>query len=90
MGVPVVTRAGARPGSAFGRSILQAAGLGELVTQTRAAYRERAAALARDRELLSALRANLRAMLLTSPLLDGRRYARELEALYEALVRGKV
>lgn len=89
MGVPVVTRAGARPGSAFGRSILQAAGLGELVTQTRAAYRERAAALARDRELLGALRANLRAMLLASPLLDGRRYTRDLEELYEALAREK-
>lgn len=89
MGVPVITRAGVRPGSAFGRSLLGAAGLGELVTTSRAAYCDRAVALAGDVPLLAALRAQLRGMLLTSPLLDGRRYAREVEELFRARVQEK-
>ena len=42
-------------------------------------------ALAHDKELLTALHAQLRPMMQASPLMDGRNYVREMEAAYERI-----
>ena len=48
---------------------------------------EKAAALAREPELLAALQESLRTRMEASPLMDGAGYAREAEGLYEAAWR---
>ena len=83
MGGPVVTLAGARHGTRFGLSLLENVGLGELVSNTPEEYVEKAAALASDAELLAALHKNLRPMMQRSPVMDGKSYVREIEAMYE-------
>lgn len=85
MGTPVITLAGTRHGTRFGLSLLENVGLGELAAQTPTEYIEKAAALASDRELLTALHRNLRPMMQRSPVMDGRGYVREVEAMYEKI-----
>ena len=85
MGVPVVTLAGTRHGTRFGLSLLENVGLGELAARTPEEYVEKAAALASDGELLAALHKNLRPMMQRSPVMDGRSYVREVEAMYEEI-----
>ena len=85
MGVPVISRYGVRPGSCFGRSLLENAGLGELAVPSTEAYVDRAVDLAGDWELLTILHERLRSMIQHSALMDERRYAQEVEALYRML-----
>lgn len=85
MGLPVVTLYGTRHGARFGASILQNAGLGELVADSPAAYVERAVLLAEDPELLSALHASVQRMMRASPMMDGAGYVRDMEAAYEMI-----
>ncbi|SHK25374.1 Predicted O-linked N-acetylglucosamine transferase, SPINDLY family [Selenomonas ruminantium] len=82
MGVPVVTLAGNRHGARFGLSFLSNVGLGELAAKSREEYVDIAVALAEDRELLAALRQNLRQMLQSSPLMNPETYMEDLENLY--------
>jgi GT2 family glycosyltransferase/tetratricopeptide (TPR) repeat protein/glycosyltransferase involved in cell wall biosynthesis len=81
MGVPVVTRAGSWPGARQGASLLSCVGLGELVADEPSQYVRIAAGLVADPAALARLRAGLRAQIEASPLLDGRRIARQVEAL---------
>ena len=85
MGVPVITRYGARHGTRFGLSILQNIGLGELAASTKEKYVETAAALAADAELLITLRAKLRGFISASPLSNGAQYAADVESAYETI-----
>ena len=62
-GVPVVTLRGERFASAYGASILTAAGCNELVAETTEEYIELAANLARDMRRLDFYRQNLRQMM---------------------------
>ena len=82
MGVPVVSLYGERRSSKFGRSILTAAGLGELAVDKPEAYINLAVRLANDWDTLDALHANLRTMMQNSNLMNGKKYAAELEAQY--------
>lgn len=82
MGVPVVSLYGERRSSKFGRSILTAAGLGELAVDKPEAYVNLAVRLANDWDTLDALHANLRTMMQNSNLMNGKKYAAELEAQY--------
>ncbi len=86
MGVPVVTLIGDRHGSRFGLSFLSNLGINELAAQSKEEYVNIAVALAQDRELLIALRQNLRSMMKKSPLMDGKAYMRDLEQLYRDLI----
>ena len=70
MGVPVVALAGDRHASRVGVSILNAAGLPELIAPTPEAFVVIAHGLASDLDRLAALRASLRARLVSSALLD--------------------
>jgi predicted O-linked N-acetylglucosamine transferase (SPINDLY family)/ADP-heptose:LPS heptosyltransferase len=87
MGVPVVTLRGERHAARVGASILTAAGLDNLIAQTPDEYLATAVKLAREREALAALRGGLRERMRASPLCDGERFARAIEAAYRTLWR---
>ena len=87
MGVPVVTLKGGTHGARFGASLLQNAGLPELVAEDAAQYVEIAKLLAGSPETLQMLREKQRDMLLASPLMNFRQYVREVEAAYEEVWR---
>lgn len=85
MGVPLVTLYGERRSTRFSYGLIQNVGLGELTAATVEEYIEKAVALALDGELLDALHKNLRRMMENSPLMDAKRYIREVEARYEEI-----
>ncbi len=88
MGVPVVTLGGGdRFCARHSVGHLTAAGLTELIAPTPDAYLDIAAGLAGDLPALAALRAGLRGRMAASPLCDGPRFARTLEAAYRDLWR---
>ncbi len=82
MGVPVLTLAGGDARGRRGVSILQAVGLPEFIADSPAQYVQLAVRWAQQREALAELGATLRELLRTSPLTDGPRYVRHLEAAY--------
>ena len=86
MGVPVVVLSGNRHGARFGKSFLSNLGLAELAAETADQYVNIAAAMAGDRELLLALRQNLRRMMQASPLMDAHGYMRDVEHLYRKIL----
>lgn len=86
MGVPVVSRYGRRRGSRFGLSILANAGLSWLAVSDAQAYIDLAISLAGDSELLDALHLGLRNLLGQSDVMNGRKYMRDLERHYVALL----
>jgi predicted O-linked N-acetylglucosamine transferase (SPINDLY family) len=87
MGVPLVTLTGDRFVSRAGTSLLTAAGLSECIAASEAGYLAIATGLAADLPRLAQVRAALRGQLRRSPLLDGPRFARNLEAAYRQLWR---
>jgi predicted O-linked N-acetylglucosamine transferase (SPINDLY family) len=84
-GLPVVTCAGTSFAGRVAASLLGAAGLGELVTQSLDDYEALALSLAREPDRLAALRAKLVATRATSALFDTRRYCANLESAYVAM-----
>jgi predicted O-linked N-acetylglucosamine transferase (SPINDLY family) len=82
MGVPVVTRAGDTTFSRAGLGLLTNVGLTELVAEDAEAYVDLAVSLARDLDRLGRLRRGLRDRFRASPMMDGARYVRNLEAGY--------
>ena len=87
MGVPVVTLKGGTHGARFGASLLENAGLAELVAKSEREYAEIAKLLASSPETLQLLREKQRDMLLASPLMNFRQYVQEVEAAYEKVWR---
>ena len=87
MGVPVVTLAGATPFSRVGLCHLSNLGMTELVARSPSEYESIVLGLARDPERLRRLRSGLRQRMAASPLVDGRRYTRNLEAAYRTMWR---
>jgi len=86
-GVPVLTRAGQGFASRVAGSLLHTIGLPELVTDDIDAYEALAFALATDPDRLRALRQRLARNRETSPLFDGVRFARKLEAAFLAMLK---
>jgi predicted O-linked N-acetylglucosamine transferase (SPINDLY family) len=82
MGVPVVTTKGSRAAGRAGSSLLDAAGLPELVAQDQEQFIEIAAALATDSGRLRAYHEGLREKVRGSPLMDSQRFTREIESAY--------
>jgi len=87
MGVPVVTLAGPLPPSRQTLGFLETMGREEWAAETVAGYIEKAVTLAGDPEALAAARAEQRERMRGSPLCDGRRMARELEAAFRTMWR---
>jgi len=92
-GVPVVTLRGPTFAQRVATSLLHTADLDDLVCTDRDAYRDRVLALCSDQPRRAAIREHLHALRSSSPLFDGRRFARDIEALYlrmwERAVDGK-
>ncbi len=87
MGVPVVTRVGWTVAGRAGWSQLHNMNLTELVAHSDEQFVKLAAELAGDLDRLDRLRATLRGRMQTSPLMDGQRFARNVEAAYRQMWR---
>jgi predicted O-linked N-acetylglucosamine transferase (SPINDLY family) len=87
MGVPVVTLCGSTHAARMGASLLRAAHCETFVARTVHEFTGIATALAGDPARLLQLRTGMRARLRAAPLLDGARFARDLEAAYRAMWR---
>jgi predicted O-linked N-acetylglucosamine transferase (SPINDLY family) len=85
MGVPVVTRLGATVVGRAGWSQLCNLDLRELAADSDAGFVRIATALAGDLPRLAGLRAGLRARMEASPLMDGERFARTMEASFRQM-----
>jgi predicted O-linked N-acetylglucosamine transferase (SPINDLY family) len=82
MGVPVVSLAGRTAVCRAGLSILSNAGLPHLAVTSPDAFIETVLRLASDLPRLAKLRAELRSMMLQSPLMDAIGFTRDMESLY--------
>lgn len=85
MGVPVVAAKGSTPASRSAASILEAVGLDEWVAPSIDDYVRVAVERAHDFDRIKALRRTLRSMLQTSPLMDEKRFVRDLETAYREM-----
>jgi predicted O-linked N-acetylglucosamine transferase (SPINDLY family) len=85
MGVPVVTLIGNSPVSRAGWSQLNNLGLQSLAASSPEQFVQIAGELCADIERLRELRGSLRNRLEGSPLMDGQRFARHVEAAYRAM-----
>jgi predicted O-linked N-acetylglucosamine transferase (SPINDLY family) len=81
-GVPIVTRPGETFASRVAASLLIAAGLPQLVTNSIEDYEHLALSMARSPDLLARTRAELAAQRAVCPLFDSLSYTRSLESLY--------
>jgi protein O-GlcNAc transferase len=86
-GLPVLTCAGTAYAGRVAASMLQAAGLPDLVTQNAQDYEKLALELALDPARLKTLRAKLADR--NSPLFDTLRFARDIEALFSEMLAAK-
>ncbi len=82
MGVPVLSLLGQTPVGRAGLSIASNLGLPEVIATSEDDYVKAAVNLTGDLSRLSALRAGLRDRMTRSPLMDGPRFARNLENAY--------
>ncbi|WP_052293729.1 tetratricopeptide repeat protein [Azospirillum sp. B510] len=87
MGVPVLNQSGPTKIGRWGATMLDAVGLGELVTRDDGEYLARGVRLATDRAFLDAQRGNLRERMRRSALMDEFGYVRAVEAGYRAAWR---
>jgi predicted O-linked N-acetylglucosamine transferase (SPINDLY family) len=87
MGVPVVSLAGKTAVGRGGRSLLSNIGLADLVANDAENYVRIAVTLAQDQQRLADLRTTLRDRMQASPLMDGARFARHVEAAYRDMWR---
>jgi predicted O-linked N-acetylglucosamine transferase (SPINDLY family) len=87
MGVPTATLVGERAAGRAGWSQLCNLGLEELAATTPEHYIEIVSGLAGDLERLAGLRRTLRERMRASPLMDGPRFARNVESAYRVMWR---
>lgn len=85
MGLPVLTCAGETFAARVAGSLIHAACLSELVTDSLKDYEEKALQLARSPTLLSSMKQKLMTEQLTSPLFDTAAFAQALEAIYQSM-----
>jgi protein O-GlcNAc transferase len=86
-GVPVLTQKGESFAARVAASLLSAMDLPELITKTRMEYEARAIELASDPLQLAEIRNKIGKNRLTSPLFNGRLFARNMEAAYFEIYR---
>lgn len=84
-GLPVITARGHGFPGRVSESLLNAAGLPELVAENHRDFVKQAAAFANDRARLRPLRERLVKNRFTMPLFDAKRFCRNLERAYEAM-----
>ena len=89
MGVPTLTVVGRTVVGRAGLSLLRSLGLPELAAESADEFVAIAAGLAGDRPRLAELRAGLRTRMARSPLMDGARFARGVEAAFRQMWRDR-
>jgi len=87
MGVPVVTLIGDTVVGRAGWSLLSNLGMRELAAESPEAFVQIAVELSQDLPRLEAWRAGLRGRMELSPLMDGGRFARDMEAIFRQIWR---
>ena len=85
MGVPAVTLASARPVGRIGTSLMTNLGLGDWVAQSEQEYEDKAVAFAQDIPALAKLRSTLRPRMQSSPVMDEKSFAKDVEAAYQGM-----
>ncbi len=85
MGVPVITLIGRTSVGRAGFSQLSNLDLSDLAAQTLEDFVAIATKLAHDLPRLTELRSSLRQRMLSSPLMDAPRFARDVESAYEQM-----
>jgi predicted O-linked N-acetylglucosamine transferase (SPINDLY family) len=90
MGVPVVTMTGQTAMSRGGASILANLGMPELISDAPGEFVEKSAALASNLARLATLRTQLRGKIESSALMDGRRFARNIETVYREMWKNHI
>jgi predicted O-linked N-acetylglucosamine transferase (SPINDLY family) len=86
-GLPVITLIGNSFASRVGASLLNAVGLPELITSTRAEYERLAIHLVNNPHTLAEIRGRLKAARTTCALFDTSRYVKDIELAYTKMVR---
>jgi len=89
MGVPVISMKGPRRSAVVGASILNSAGKPEWIAEDADAFKVIVASLSGDLDTLASLRAGLRDEVKSSKLMDGKGYARSLEAAFTEAVNAR-
>jgi predicted O-linked N-acetylglucosamine transferase (SPINDLY family) len=84
-GLPVVTKLGRSFAARVAGSLLHAAGLPELATESEDAYERLALSFANDPARLTGIRAKLAANRSSTALFDTERFTRDIESLFEAI-----
>ncbi len=87
MGLPVLTRLGQTFAGRMGASLLTAIDLPELIAPSAEAYEAMAIALADDPDRLTSIRQKLLANRSAARLFDTKRFARDIETAYAAMVQ---
>jgi len=87
-GVPLITRTGTAFAGRVATSLLEAAGLPELVTKSATDFESLAVKLAKHPAALEKLRARLAKARQSSPLFDTAAFTRNLETAYETMWQG--
>jgi protein O-GlcNAc transferase len=87
MGVPVLTLRGDCHAARVSASLLESVSMSDFVAENDSQYVDIGRRLSADISELRKIRASLRQKLFDSPLLDGRRLAREIEHAYQSLVK---
>jgi predicted O-linked N-acetylglucosamine transferase (SPINDLY family) len=85
MGVPVITLSGETAVGRGGRSILTNVGLPELICRRPKQFIQTAITLSQSQDRLIELRTTLRKKMQTSPLMNGKRFAKNVEAAYRTI-----
>jgi predicted O-linked N-acetylglucosamine transferase (SPINDLY family) len=85
MGVPVVTLPGKTASGRAGVGILSTVGLHELIARDEEEFVKMVATLAADVPRLAEYRATLRQRMEQSPMMDGKGFARKMEAAYRQM-----
>jgi protein O-GlcNAc transferase len=85
MGVPTVTLRGRTAVGRGSASILSTVGLGDWISENPDQYLAIAISKAQDSSALAELRANLRAKMQESPLMNGKQFAADIEAAYRRM-----
>jgi len=86
MGVPVLTCVGDTFASRVAGSLLQAAGLAQLISYSLEEYESIAMSLIQNKNNLTSIKEKLRAENMTSPLFDTAKFAQSLEESYRAMM----
>ncbi len=87
MGVPVITLAGTTFVSRAGVTLLTNIGLKELIAETPEDYIKTVSRLASNIPYLQQLRRELRQKMLSSPLMDAKRFTQNLETAFRHICR---